>query len=63
MYVYVLIANVYEGDYGVEMHLFGVFDTEELAEEKAKELDLSMYEIIETKVNQSINEYIGGYIE
>lgn len=63
MYVYVLIANVYEGDYGVEMNLFGVFDTEELAEEKAKELDLSMYEIIETEVNQSIDEYIGGYIE
>lgn len=63
MYVYILIANVYEGDYGVEMHLFGVFDTEELAEEKAKELDLSMYEIIEIEVNQSIDEYIGGYIE
>lgn len=43
--------------------MFGVFDSEELAEKRAKELGFVVYLITEVEINDPVEEYIGSYIE
>lgn len=63
MTVYTLTANVYDGGWGVEIVLFGVFRTEEKAEARAKTLELNYYKISKCEIDKSTNQYLGGYIE
>lgn len=63
MKVYTLHADVYEECYGTDIRLFGVFDSEELAEKRAKELGLVAYAVTEVKINDPVEEYIGSYME
>lgn len=63
MKVYVLTSDVYENFCGTDIRMFGVFDTEELAEKRAKELGFVVYLITEVEVNEPVEEYIGSYIE
>lgn len=61
MKVYVLTSDVYEEFYGADIRLFGVFDSEDAAEKRAKELGFPVYLITEVEMNAPAEEYIGGY--
>lgn len=60
---YVLTSDVYEEFHGTDIRMFGVFDSEELAEKRAKELGFVVYLITEVEINDPVEEYIGSYIE
>lgn len=63
MKLYTLHADVYGEFYGSDIRMFGVFDSEELAKKRAKELGFPVYLITEVEMNAPVEEYIGGYIE
>lgn len=60
---YVLTSDVDESFRGTDIRMFGVFDSEELAEKRAKELGFVVYLITEVEINDPVEEYIGSYIE
>ena len=63
MKVYVLTADTYES-YGSEIELFGVFTTEEKAENQATEMNLDYYYISVMNIDETDgHSYLGGYIE
>ena len=64
MRVYVLTADTYDGAWGSEISLFGVFTTEEKAEKRASEmkLDYPAISVINIDDNEE-HSYLGGYIE
>ena len=61
MKVYVLTGDTYEGSWGSEISLFGVFSTKEKAEKLADEMqcDISVVNIDEIETPS----YLGGYCE
>ncbi|WP_205272294.1 DUF7336 domain-containing protein [Lactococcus taiwanensis] len=64
MKVYVLTADDWDGGYGSEIFLFGVFSTEEKAHKQANEMDLVCYDISPVNVDENgKTSYLGGYIE
>lgn len=64
MKVYVLTADTHDESYGVEIELFGVFSTEEKAENQASEINLYNYEISCVKIDETKEQfYLGGCFE
>ena len=64
MKVYVLTADTYEDNYGVDIELFGVFSTEEKARKKANEKKLACYDISPVNIDENEEPIaLGGYIE
>lgn len=66
MKVYVIYADTYDGSWGCEISLFGVYDSYENAEKAVKELNNKnkyWYEIEELVVNECEEIYLGGYRE
>ena len=66
MNLYVVSADTYNGDWGFEITLLGIYDSLEKAEERAKELENKnnfKCEIVEIVMNEKEEKYIGGYIE
>lgn len=64
MKVYVLIADIYYGNWGSEIELFGVFTTEEKAKKQASEMKLDCYDVILVDIDETKERfYLGGYIE
>lgn len=61
MKVYVLTADTYNGAWGSEIALFGVFSTKEEAEKQADEMqcDITIVNIDEIEEPK----YLGGYCE
>ena len=66
MKVYVIYADTYEDSWGCQISLFGVYDSYEKAEVKAKELSEETglwYQIEEFVMNECKEVYLGGYYE
>ena len=64
MKVYVLTADTYNGGWGTEIELFGVFSTEEKAQKQADEMKLDCYDISPVTIDKNEEPaYLGGYIE
>ena len=64
MKVYALISNTYDGSWGAEIELFGVFSTEEKAKKQADEMKLDYCDICQIEIDEIRNRiYLGGYIE
>lgn len=64
MKVYVLTADTYNGAWGSEIALFGVFSTKEKAEKRASETGLDCPYISIVNVDEiEYPTYLGGYIE
>ncbi|MBU7542928.1 hypothetical protein KGP38_10025 [Lactococcus lactis] len=64
MKVYVLTADEWDGGYGSEIFLFGVFSTEEKAHKQASEMELDYYDISPINIDENKERfYLGGYIE
>ncbi|KZK42765.1 hypothetical protein [Lactococcus cremoris] len=64
MRVYVLTADTYDGAWGSEISLFGVFSTKEKAEKRASEIELDYPDISVMDIDENEEpSYLGGYIE
>ena len=66
MNLYVVSADTYNGGWGSEITLLGIYDSLEKAEERAKELENKnnfKCKIVEIVMNEKEEKYIGGYIE
>lgn len=64
MKVYVLTADTYYDNWGSNIELFGVFTTEEKAENQASKMKLYYYDIHSVDIDETKeNFYLGGYIE
>lgn len=66
MELYVVTADTYEDYWGAEITLFGVFDTEEKAIKRMEELKKEKhftFVVTKTKLNESVDMYLGGYYE
>ncbi|WP_195928013.1 hypothetical protein [Lactococcus lactis] len=64
MKVYVLTADTYDDNWGSSIELFGVFSTEEKANNRASEMELVCYDISPMNIDENEEpSYLGGYIE
>ena len=64
MKVYVLTADTYDDNWGSSIELFGVFSTEEKANNRASEMKLDFYDISPMNIDENEEpSYLGGYIE
>ena len=65
MKIYVISANTYEGSWGAQISIFGVFDEDHVhdaLEELQKEYDY-FFETNEVNLNECNETYLGGYFE
>lgn len=65
MKVYVVTADTWGGGYGSKISLFGVYATQENAEERKENIAKLGYivEINEISLNTAREIYLGGYVE
>lgn len=64
MKVYVLTADTYDGNWGSNIELFGVFSSKEKAKKQASTMKLHYYDIISVDIDETKEQfYLGGYIE
>lgn len=64
MKVYILTADTYDGPWGSEIELFGVFSTKEKAEKRAREMKLEWPNISVASIDENdVQGYLGGYYE
>jgi hypothetical protein len=63
--VYLVVADTYRDSYGCEMSLFGVYNKVEDLEKRCKKLKKQGLNplVIEAKVGEDVEKYIGGYYE
>lgn len=62
MKLYVVTGNFNDDAYGIDIHLLGVYNSKEKAEERRAEYRYTIY-ITEVELNKEYNECIGYYIE
>ena len=67
MKLYVVSADSYESSYGCDISIFGIYSSNEQAENAIKELnkknDHIRYNIDEMNLNETKEVYLGGYYE
>lgn len=65
MKLYVISANTYEGSWGAETNIFGVYDEEHVqkALEELEEKYNYFFKVDEINLNESSKTYLGGYFE
>lgn len=67
MKLYVVSADTYESSYGCDISIFGIYDSQEHAENAIKELekknDHIRYSTDEMTLNETQEVYLGGYYE
>lgn len=68
--LYVVYGNEWEGFYGSQIYLYGVYDTLEKAQEvldkKKKQftnINPYFFQVKKVALNQLTKEYLGGYVE
>lgn len=65
MKLYVISADTYDGSWGSEISIFGVFNEEHLdnALEELQQKYNYRFEVNELNLNQCTDIYLGGYFE
>lgn len=66
MKVFVIYADTYDGSWGCQISLFGIYDSYERAETIVEELikeNRLYYQIKELTMNECKETYLGGYYE
>lgn len=66
MKLYVVTADTYDGAYGAEIHICGVYTNKEQADKRKDELEKEKdynASVDEVETDKDIDEYLGGYIE
>lgn len=65
MKLYVISANTYEGSWGAEINIFGVYDEEHVqrAFEELEEKYNYFFKVDEINLNERSKTYLGGYFE
>lgn len=63
--LYVVYADIYDGDWGIELAMFGVADNENDMKEMCEAVKKQGYQarVKEVSLNQYCEEFLGGYYE